>query len=69
MASGDKLTLGDLQNSAESMTRLVANVAGNYVFRVDQGSAASGAIMGLGQIAGFGLNSTSQPGQVALQFT
>lgn len=43
MANGDKLTLGELQNSATSMTRLVGRVDDNYMFRVDQESAVAGA--------------------------
>jgi hypothetical protein len=36
MADGDKLTLGELGNSATSMTRLVGRVDDNFAFRVDQ---------------------------------
>jgi hypothetical protein len=55
MADGDKLTLGELQNSATSMTRLVG--------RVDDGFAFGGqAIMAIGTIFGFGSDSSSQPG-------
>jgi hypothetical protein len=52
MANGDKLTLGELRNSATSMTRLVGRVDDNYMFRVDQEStvAGAGAIMTIGTI-------------------
>jgi hypothetical protein len=64
MANGDKLTLGELQNSATSMTRLVGRVDDNYMFRVDQESpvAGAGAIMTIGTIFGFGSASISEPG-------
>jgi hypothetical protein len=52
MANGDNLVLGELQNSATSMTRLVGRVDDNYMFRVDQEStvAGAGAIMRCGVI-------------------
>jgi hypothetical protein len=65
MSDGDKLILGELQNSATSMTRLVGNVGGNYVFRIDQ-EGAGGAIISLGAISGFGSDSTSKPGGTAI---
>jgi hypothetical protein len=65
MADRDNFILGELRNSATSMTRLVGNVDGNYVFRVDQ-ELSGGAISGVGGISGFGPNSTSQPGGVGV---
>ena len=64
MANGDNLVLGELQNSATSMTRLVGRVDDNYMFRVDQEStvAGAGAIMTIGTIFGFGSASSSEPG-------
>jgi hypothetical protein len=59
MADGDKLTLGELQNSATSMTRLVGRVDDNFAFRVDQeGTGGHGAIMTIGKIHGLGLDSS-----------
>jgi hypothetical protein len=62
MADGDKLTLGELGNSATSMTRLVGRVDDNFAFRVDQEGTGGQAIMAIGTIFGFGSNSSSQPG-------
>jgi len=42
MSDGDNLILGELRNSATSMTRLVGNVGGNYVFRAFSGGVESG---------------------------
>jgi hypothetical protein len=59
MANGDNLVLGELQNSATSMTRLVGRVDDNFAFRVDQeGTGGHGAIMTIGKIHGFGLDSS-----------
>ena len=44
MANGDNLVLGELQNSATSMTRLVGTVDDNYMFRVDQESTVAGQL-------------------------
>src|SRR5215204_3828484 len=64
MADGDNLVLGQLQNSATSMTRVVGRVEDNFVFRVDQESAVlgAGAIMTIGTTLGSGKASDSQPG-------
>ena len=62
MADGDKLTLGELQNSATSMTRLVGRVDDGFAFRVDQEGTGGQAIMAIGTIFGFGSDSSSQPG-------
>src|SRR6478672_7310205 len=63
MADGDKLTLGELQNSATSMTRLVGRVDDNFAFRVDQeGTGGHGAIMTIGTIHGIGLDSSAVRG-------
>ena len=69
MADGDKLTLGELWNSATSMTRLVGNVDNNCVFRVEQEDAvnAAEAIVavggpGRGAISGYGGASASDKG-------
>jgi hypothetical protein len=62
MADGDKLTLGELQNSATSMTRLVGRVDDSFAFRVDQEGTGGQAIMAIGTIFGFGRDSSSQPG-------
>jgi hypothetical protein len=71
MPNGDTLILGELQNSATSMTRLVGNVDGNSVFRVDQEDPvnAAEAIVaiggpGRGGIFGFGGGSASDKGGV-----
>src|SRR4029077_17521222 len=61
MADGDKLTLGELGNSATSMTRLVGRVDDNFAFRVDQEGTGGQAIREIGTIFGFGSNSISQP--------
>jgi hypothetical protein len=62
MANGDKLILGELQNSATLMTRLVGKVDDNYAFRVDQEGAGNAAIMTIGTVSGFGIVSSSKPG-------
>ena len=62
MANGDKLTLGELRNSATLMTRLVGRVDDNYMFRVDQEGTGPGAIMTIGTIFGFGIDSSPQRG-------
>jgi hypothetical protein len=73
MANGDTLILGELQNSATSMTRVVGNVDGNCVFRVDQEGTVNTAeaIMaiggpGRGAISGFGGTSASDKGGVGV---
>ena len=73
MADGDKLTLGELWNSATSMTRLVGNVDNNCVFRVEQEDAvnAAEAIVavggpGRGAISGYGGASASDKGGFGL---
>ena len=73
MAAGDKLTLGELWNSATSMTRLVGNVDHNCVFRVEQEDAvnAAEAIVaiggpGRGAISGYGGTSASDKGGFGL---
>jgi hypothetical protein len=73
MPNGDTLILGELQNSATSMTRLVGNVDGNSVFRVDQEDPlnAAEAIVaiggpGRGGIFGFGGGSASDKGGVGV---
>jgi len=62
MANGDNLTLGELRNSATSMTRLVGSVDDGFAFRVDQEGTGGQAIMAIGTIFGFGSDSSSQPG-------
>jgi hypothetical protein len=73
MANGDSLVLGELQNSATSMTRLVGNVDGNFVFRVDQEDPVNAAEAiaaiggpGRGAITGFGGASASDKGGVGV---
>ena len=58
MADGDQLTLGELGNSATSMTRLVGRVDDGFAFRVDQEGTGGQAIMTIGKIHGFGLDSS-----------
>ena len=68
MADGDKLTLGELQNSATSMTRLVGRVDDNFAFRVDQeGTGGHGAIMTIGKIHGIGLDSSPVRGGTGVE--
>jgi hypothetical protein len=73
MANGDSLVLGELQNTATSMTRLVGNVDGNFVFRVDQEDPVNAAEAiaaiggpGRGAITGFGGASASDKGGVGV---
>src|SRR5207247_2246081 len=73
MANRDSLVLGELQNSATSMTRLVGNVDGNFVFRVDQEDPVNAAEAiaaiggpGRGAITGFGGASASDKGGVGV---
>src|SRR4026207_806047 len=56
------ITLGELGNSATSMTRLVGRVDDNFAFRVDQEGTGGQAIMAIGTIFGFGSDSSSDPG-------
>src|SRR4029450_7510516 len=68
MANGDNLVLGELQNSATSMTRLVGRVDDNFAFRVDQeGTGGHGAIMTIGKIHGFGLDSSPVRGGTGVE--
>jgi hypothetical protein len=68
MADGDKLTLGELGNSATSMTRLVGRVDDNFAFRVDQeGTGGHGAIMTIGKIHGVGLDSSPVRGGTGVE--
>lgn len=73
MANGDALILGELQNSATSMTQLVGNVDGFCVLRVNQEDPvnAAEAIVasggpGRGAISGFGGASSSDKGGVGV---
>ena len=67
MANGDKLTLGELQNSATSMTRLVGRVDDGFAFRVDQEGTGGQAIMTIGTIHGFGIDSSPVRGGTGVE--